>query len=305
MYTDAQAAHVATRHYIDGLSRIEIADEMGISRFAVARILQRARDSGIVRFEISSPSDLDLSLSNALQERYGLRNALAIVAPSDSLDAIRIALGKASARLLGEIVTDDDVLGITAGRTLREMATALESLARADVVQLGGVAAGIQESGVELVRKIACVSGGTPHPLLAPLMTQSVEAAQLLKQEPAVRETMSHFPRITIAVVGIGSWNPADSQVYLLARRLGLLGPLLEQGVCSEVGAITLDREGREIGLYTDRSIAIDSTALRKIPEVVAVAGGREKTEAIAATLRSGLITSLVCDTGVARALLS
>ncbi|MFV0432722.1 MAG: sugar-binding transcriptional regulator [Leucobacter sp.] len=304
MHSDSQAAYVATRHYIDGLSRIEIADELGISRFAVARILQRARDRGIVRFEITSPGDLDLPVSMALQERYGLHHALAVITPSDAPETIRQALGRASARLLTEITAASDTIGIASGRTLLDMAASIGSLARADIVQFGGVASGIQDSGVELVRRVARISHGTPYPILAPLMVQRPESAELLRQEPIIRETIAQFSRVTIAVVGIGSWNPPDSQVYQLAQRLGLLAPLQRLGVCAELGAIMLDADGNEVDLYSDRSIAIDSAALRKVPEVIAVAGGPRKIRAISAALRSGLISSLVCDVGTARALL-
>lgn len=39
---------------------------------------------------------------------------------------------------------------------------------------------------------------------------------------------------------------------------------------------------------------------LRRIPEVVAIAGGQRKAAAIDAVLRSGLVTSLVTDTAAA-----
>lgn len=38
----AELAAVARRHYLDGVSRVDIAQERGISRFKVSRLLQRA-----------------------------------------------------------------------------------------------------------------------------------------------------------------------------------------------------------------------------------------------------------------------
>ena len=37
------AASVARRYYMDGLSKTEIADEYGLSRFKIARLLETAR----------------------------------------------------------------------------------------------------------------------------------------------------------------------------------------------------------------------------------------------------------------------
>src|ERR687894_332315 len=46
-------ASVARRYYLDGKSKVEIADELGMSRFQVARLLEAARASGLVRIEIT------------------------------------------------------------------------------------------------------------------------------------------------------------------------------------------------------------------------------------------------------------
>ena len=50
------AARVARQFYLDGASKIDIAESLGISRFRVARLLESARDSGMVRIAPSCHS---------------------------------------------------------------------------------------------------------------------------------------------------------------------------------------------------------------------------------------------------------
>lgn len=303
--TERRLELVATMHYVDGRSRVEIADELGISRFAVARLLEQAKELGVVRFEITSPEELDLGLSALLRDEYGLRHALAVRAPQGAQSALKRRLGTAAAQLLEELLEPGEVLGLAAGRTLRQMVLEFTELPLVDVVQLEGVAAGLQESGVELVRRAARLSGGTPYALLAPLLTRSDASAELLRDEPAARTTLARFAEVTTAVVGIGSWAPEDSQVSELAGQLGIRDELLSLGVQADLGAVLLDAEGSEITAITGRSIGIDSATLKRVPHVLAVAGGPNKFAAVRAALRSGLVHSLVCDALTAQALLS
>ena len=55
---------------------------------------------------------------------------------------------------------------------------------------------------------------------------------------------------------------------------------------------------------FAERTIAVTAAQLRRVPEVIAVAGGRNKALAVRAVLRAGLVTSLVTDVSVGRALL-
>ena len=48
------SATVARRYYLEGASKSDIATELGLSRFKVARLLEGARASGIVRIELES-----------------------------------------------------------------------------------------------------------------------------------------------------------------------------------------------------------------------------------------------------------
>src|SRR4029077_15727855 len=70
------AATVARRYYLDGASKSEIAVELGLSRFKVARMLDRARSSGLVRIELHYEGEIDLDLSVRLGAKYGLRRCL-------------------------------------------------------------------------------------------------------------------------------------------------------------------------------------------------------------------------------------
>ena len=68
-------ATVARRHFLDGRSKVEIAEEFGVSRFKVARLIDAARERGIVHIEIRHVDGIDVDLSARLQERFQLQHA--------------------------------------------------------------------------------------------------------------------------------------------------------------------------------------------------------------------------------------
>lgn len=300
-----RVAFVANQHYVLGRTRIQIAEDLGLSRFKVGRMLEDAIAGGIVKFEISTPGPLDLEVSLKLKEKFGLRHAFAVRTPTEAPEVVQQSLGAVAASVLSEIATDSDVIGLTAGRTLSAMADSLTHLPKCDVVQLAGVAGPIQDTGVEVIRRVSSTGGGKPWSIYAPLVVSDAKSAAGIRQQQAVQATFAQFPRVTIAMVAIGSWQPPDSQMYDNAamtpeRRAALIG----KGVQAEVCATLLDGDGRVLNDIEDSCIAIDNAGLKRIPEVIAVAGGLNKTEAIRAALASGLINSLITDSALAKRLI-
>nr|MDK8213974.1 RNA polymerase subunit sigma-70 [Enterococcus faecalis] len=49
-------ASLARRHYLEDVSKVQLAKEFGISRFRIARLLAKGREEGIIRLEIIDPS---------------------------------------------------------------------------------------------------------------------------------------------------------------------------------------------------------------------------------------------------------
>src|SRR5215212_10717462 len=132
------AATVARRYYLEGASKSDIAAELGLSRFKVARLLERARATGLVRIELDARGEINLDLSVRLRAACGLRHCVVIDAPEDDDVLLRSALGRAAAELLAEIVEPGDVLGLAWGRSLMAMRTFLGPMNNCDVVQLTG-----------------------------------------------------------------------------------------------------------------------------------------------------------------------
>ncbi|MGZ6315202.1 MAG: sugar-binding transcriptional regulator [Candidatus Limnocylindrales bacterium] len=298
----------ARRYFLDGASKSEIADELGISRFKVARLLEAARRDGLVRIEIGGPPEFDVELASELALRHGLRDALVIRVVEGPDEFQREQLGRVCAELLTETLEAQDILGISWGRTLHSMVGHLSRLPGCTVVQIVGNVPTLElaVNSLELVRRVAECAGGPVYPLHVPLLMDSPEMADALRRDPHVHKAIGMFDRLTKAVVGIGAWTASGSTV-----RAALPAELAEEldaaGAVADVCATILDANGlalRVAGL-PDRFIAIGLEQLRAVPDVVAIAGGAAKAPAILAALRSGLIHRLITDEAAARLLLA
>ena len=298
----------ARRYFIDGANKSEIAQELGISRFKVARLLDAARRDGIVRIEIGAPPEIDIKLSSELAARYGLRDAL-VVRPIDGPDEFRRAqLGRACAELLTQTLEANDVLGISWGRTLHSMVGHLTKLPGCTVVQIVGSVPTLEldVNSMELVRRVGDCAGGPVYPLPVPLLVESPEMAAALRGDPHIHKPIAMFDRLTKAVVGIGAWTASGSTVRA-ALPEELAAGLDAAGAVADICSTVLDSNGCQVRAdgFPSRVIAISPDQLRAVPDVVAIAGGAAKATAILAALRSGLIHRLITDEEAARQLLA
>nr|CAA9311709.1 MAG: Transcriptional regulator [uncultured Nocardioidaceae bacterium] len=299
-------ASVARRYYLEGKTKVEIADEMAMSRFKVARLLDAARSSGLVRIEIAHSGEIDVALSADLRDAYQLQNAIVVDTMEEDAAALRGHVGGAAAELLTEIVTADDVLGLGWARSLIAMCAQLRAMAPCEVVQLTGALtqADVDNSSIDLVRDVARIAGGPAYFFYAPMIVPDAATASLLLRQPEVARAMARFKSVTKAVVGIGGWRPAYSTVHAAIspedRRA-----LAKLGVCADISGVLIDGDGAPVNAaLRERIIGIDAPQLLEVPEVIALAYAPEKATAARAALRGGFITSMVTHTSFARALI-
>jgi DNA-binding transcriptional regulator LsrR (DeoR family) len=299
------AATAARRFYLDGVSKSDIAAELGLSRFKVARMLDWARATGLVRIELDTRGEIDLDLSVRLRAAHDLRHCVVIAAPEDDEALLRSALGRAAADLLTEIVEPGDVLGLAWSRSIMAMRTSLSRVPACDVVQLtGALSLPADDSPTELVRDLARKSNGQGFFFYAPMVLPDAATARALRTQPDIARAIGRYPDVTKAVIGVGAWQHGLSTV---------VGALTEQerrkiydlGVRGELSGVQIDGLGNPVNTpLTDRLIGIDAEQLQAVPDVIAVAYGTAKADTVRAGIRGGFITGLVTHVAMANGLL-
>jgi len=299
-------ASIARRYYLDGRSKVEIAEEFALSRFKVARLLDDARSSGLVRIEIGHPGVVDVELSARLMEALGLTHCVVTDTPDDHPATLREHLGTAAAELLSEIVTPEDVLGLSWARSVSAMAGVLRVLAPVPVVQLTGALArpGADDSSIELVREVARVAGGAAYFFYAPMAVPDPTTARALRGQPEVARAFGLIGSVTKAVAGVGAWQPEQSTLYE-ATSEAERAELREAGVCAEVSGVLIDDDGEPVTApLTERMIGITAAQMRAVPEVIGIVYGLAKARAVLAAVRGGYVDSLVTHSTLATALI-
>jgi DNA-binding transcriptional regulator LsrR (DeoR family) len=298
-------ARVARHYYQDDRSKSDIADELGISRFRVARLLDAAKRAGMVTIRIESPAGLNAELSVELQRVFGLAHAVVIDVEDDEQESLRRRLGEVAAEVLQDLVGPDDVLGLAWARSLRGIGPAIKNLAACPVVQLTGALSGPDGSDVlELVRRVARTSGGTPHVFYAPLVAPDAASARSLRRQAEVARAAELADKVTVAMVGIGAWEAGLSTIYDMveadarARATAL-------GAVGEISGALIGADGAPVHTpLSRRIIGVTGEQLARIKTVISVAYGRDKAGAVGAALRGGLVNGLITHAGLARALL-
>jgi DNA-binding transcriptional regulator LsrR (DeoR family) len=299
-------ASIARRYYLDGRSKVEIADEFGLSRFKVARLLDAARESGLVRIEIRHQGEIDVDLSARLGDRFGLQHAIVLDTPDDDAASLRGHLGRAAAQLLAEVITPKDVLGLAWARAVSAMARALPPLPGTPVVQLTGAMSlpGGPDTSVDVVRDVARASGGAAHVFYAPFTVADAATARALRRQPEVARAFAHLPAVTRAVAGIGLWAPGLSVLYD-ALPDDDRAALQRLGVCADVSGVFLSADGEPVVTeLSERMIGISAEQMRAIPEVIAIPYGVAKARAVRAALRGGMVGGIVTHAALAHAVL-
>jgi DNA-binding transcriptional regulator LsrR (DeoR family) len=296
-------AQVARLYHEGRLTQNEIAAKLGLSQGTVCRLLQKAVEHGVVRTTVISPEGTFVDLEEVLERKFGLSHVVIGRAADDCEECVQSALGGAAAHYLETTLKPREVIGVDSwSATLRSMVEQMHlvwRVAECQVVQvLGGVGDAVAEKHAHyLMTQLATLLQGCAHFLPAPRVVDSGDAADVLAQDPHLRETMMLFDRITVALVGIGSAEP--SLLASVGKR-SLAEEIRTVAAKGAVGNICLrfyDVRGKEIEKpLSARVFGLGSAQLKSIPRIVGVAGGKGKREAILGALRGRWVNVLITD---------
>jgi DNA-binding transcriptional regulator LsrR (DeoR family) len=292
---------VAKLYYQGNLSQIEIADMMGLSRPKVSRMLKEARQRKIVQFSVATPSSHYRKLERKITDAFSM-NKVIVVPTEPSLEMTKKIAGRAGAEYLASIVKDGDTIGLTWGSSTGHLIRHIPKLKLNDVHVYQLTAAVPEQTfsldGHELTKRLATALQAEYHVLNSPFVVNSALLKKLLMEEPHIKNHFEKFKEMDIALVGLGSSDPALSLTYVSDYiTLEESKELVRLGCAADICGHRLLENGMRADIpLNERVVSIELDTLRDIPNVIAIACGDDKVVSMCAALRGGWVNTLVTD---------
>ncbi len=298
-------ARIAHRWYMDDRTQSEIATEFGLSRPKVQRLLERARQSGVVRIQIEGPIGVDLALEARLMDAFGLADA--IVSPSSpDAETQRAGVARSAAGYLERRLRDGLVVAVSHGRDTGAIPRQFRPASPVECVfasAMGGSPKMDEPTNPnEICRALAERSGGRAESLFAPAYVASAEVRDSLHAQEAVSHVLRTAAGADMALVGVGGTDDDCTMVRSGCLDLDEIARLREQGAVGDVLGNYVDINGQLIASpHSGRLVGLTVDDLRDIDNVVAIVSGAEKPRAILGVLRAGIVDVLITDETNAR----
>ncbi len=299
----------AQLYYRLNLTQDQVGERLGVSRFKVGRLLDRALRESAVRIEIVHPAARLVELEDALANRFGLSGAVVVDVPAtgsspDDEILARERVAEAGAAHLASL-RPAGAIGVSWGRTMLELAAHLRPgwTVATEIVQLNGATSrsAYPTRAHEIVERFGATSGAALRLMPAPAIVGSPELRDALEDDPSVGETLTAAREAGTAVFSMGLMGPES--VHVASGYLGDadLAALAEAGAVGDVLGRFLSRDGRiALPSLDRRTIGLPLEDLREKAMTVGLAAGAGRGPIALAALRAGCITVLVADEGTA-----
>lgn len=306
--TREQILRAAWYYYVDQLTQDEVAKRLSISRATAGRLLERSRQSGIVTFTLGSSNFDAFQVGRKLREAFNLKEALVPPALEDPLSdphAIAHRLARGGAQYLQNTLETGQTLALGWGETVQA------TMERLPVEQREKISTVTLTGGVNTYVPTPRRGHGAPGlhfdaVIPAPIVVSSAKLAEDLRSEDVIQSVLERSRSADQALVGIGGVAEQATlaqQGYVTDAELGEFRKL---GAVGDILGIFYNANGEvlDVSLH-ERRIGIGVDELRGIPNVVGIAGGMSKVDAILGALRGEYLDVLVTTEDVARALLA
>lgn len=294
------AARAAWLYFAGGLTQGEIARRLDVPSTKAHRLVARASRDGLVRVHVDASVAACVWLEETLSERFGL--AYCRVAPDLQEGPLPLkALGTVGAMFLKNAIEreKDAVIGVGNGRTLGAVVDHLPSLpgARGRFVSvLGGLTRKFAANPFDVIHRLAEKTGAEAYLMPAPIFANSPQDKAVLMAQMGVADAFQLARGAAPVLAGIGEMTDRGFLIASGMIRAEERDELARAQACGEILGHFFARDGRPV--ETELSARALSLTLDELAgtRLVAIAGGEDKVDAIAAVLRSRLLHGLITD---------
>lgn len=242
-------------------------------------------------------------LEDTLCRFLGLNKVLTVPGDSDMDETAKKEMARTAARYLKSTVKENDIIAVTGGTTMAEVANSLSpSVCERDILVVparGGLGEDAEKQANTVAVKIAHGLGGRYRLLYVP-DDLGKEAIQKIMSEPKIEEVLNYIRSASIVMHGIGTAEE-------MARRRGFSDKQLDElkalGAVGEAFGYYVDKKGETV--YTTTSIGLKLEDLASVNNVVAVGGGSSKVAAVISVMSNRYQDVLITDEGAARGIVA
>ena len=309
-YTDDSSMRLraAWLYHAFGLTQSEVADQLGIGRSTVIRLLEEARQRGEVTFSIAEGQGEFIELAVKLERALGLDEVIVVPAPAQG-DRTSAAIGLALGKFLSETITDNMTIGVGWGRTLNAALTSFNPPKRSGVrvmSLMGGAAEAQLANPFEFSWRLATTLQAECFLFPAPLVVDSAETRRRLMEDCGLSRLTALASSLDMAVVSAGDISAQSGSLVRSIITSAEAEELLLRGCAGDIMCHFIDDEGQLIDHPLNRRImSVGIEALKAARHIVLASGGRQRSKAILAVIRATGCNTLVTDEHAARAILA
>ncbi len=299
----------AQLYYRLNLTQDEVGKRLGVSRFKVGRLLERALREDAVRIEIVHPAARLVALEDALVERFGLAGSIVVDVPAagspeDDEDLARERVADAAAVHLATL-HPGGAIGVSWGRTMLALANHLRpGWTRAtEIVQLNGAVSRSTRPtrAQEVVERFGITTGASIRLMSAPAIVGSARLRRALEADPAVGETLAAARQAPTAIFGMGVFGPASAHVLSGYLDDADMAKLAAAGAVGDVLGRFLAIDGSvALPALDERTVGLPLADLRTKALTIGLAAGAGRGPIALAALRARLVRVLVADEATA-----
>ncbi|MBI3279090.1 MAG: transcriptional regulator [Acidobacteria bacterium] len=309
VHSDELLILVSRCYYIDNLPQAQIAKLVNVSQSKISRMLSMARERGLVRVSVPEYQFRSVSLEREFRQRFNIDAVVVRTAAGVQSADLRQSLGYFAGPVAAKWIAANGTIAVAGGRAMQALIEHMRPQAPEPSVTIVQAMGNIDScpgsyDAVELGRTLARRWQGRFLTLNAPgILPDEDTCRQFLELDP-IKSVTEHLRRATTTFVGIGT---LDNSVFVERKVLGPreIEVLRAAGGVGEMLGRFYDAAGDECATqFRNRVVSVQLDHIRHLPQVVAVVSGADRSAAVQAAIRGGLIKRLIVDEGGASAIL-
>ncbi len=295
-------------YYHDGLNQTQIASSLNVSRATVVNYLQEARELGLIKISLSPDAFTNHKLAENIREHFGLKAAYILPDGVMGEESRLLRVARGAAEWLPDLLEPGDKLGVSWGRTIYEVAEALDQtkIHNITVSQLVGSMATPYGFTAEICSAhMAQRLGAKCINLHAPAVLSDPDLARRLRNEPIISSQLDALKHCNKAIFAAGSCQPESHIVGAGVATPSDLDWYVKHGAAGVLCGRFINKDGEPIpGNLDERMIGVTLDKLKGLDVGLLVSDGKEKVRPMLAAIAGRYVTHLVTSNDTAQRLL-